>query len=98
VWTIQDALGGAKTVPGRERDAYVKVASNWLLLTGEAVHAEIADGELVSSKEWRRWRDRVYEVADGKWNKKPCTFDEDAVRLAGRASVAMEAIERRKTG
>jgi hypothetical protein len=47
VWTIQDALDGAKTVPGRERDAYVKVASNWLLLTGEAVHAEIADGDLV---------------------------------------------------
>lgn len=75
MWTIQDALGGAKTVPEQYRNAYVKAAANWLLLTGEAIHAEIADGELVSSKEWRRWRDRINEVADGKWNKKPCAFD-----------------------
>jgi hypothetical protein len=98
VWTIQDSLDVTKSVSEQERNAYVKAASNWLLLTGEAVHAEIAEGESVSRKEWRRWRDCVDEVADGKWNKKPCTFDEDAMLLAGRASVAMDAIERRKTG
>jgi hypothetical protein len=46
----------------------------------------------------RRWHDRTTEVADGKWNKKPCAFDQDAVLMAGRASVAMDAIERRKAG
>ena len=97
LWTIQDALVGAKVVPEQERNAYVKAASNWLLLNGEAIYAELAGGESVS-KEWRRWHDRINEVADEKWNKKPCAFDEDAVLMAGRASVAMDAMERRKTG
>jgi hypothetical protein len=97
VWTIQDALDGVKAVPQQERNAYVKAASNWALLNGEAIYAELTGGESVS-KEWRGWRDRINDVADGKWNKRPCTFDEDAVLLAGWASVAMDAIERRKTG
>jgi hypothetical protein len=97
VWTIQDALDGVKAVPEQERNAYVKAASNWLLLNGEAIYAELTGGESVS-KEWRGWHDRVNDVADGKWNKRPCTFDEGAVLLAGWASVAMDAIERRKTG
>ena len=98
VWTIQDALDGTKTVLEQERNAYVKAASNWLLLNGgEAFYAEIAGGESMS-KEWRRWHDRINEVADGKWNKMPCAFDEDTVLIASRASVAMDAIERRKTG
>jgi hypothetical protein len=98
VWTIQDALDGAKTVPEQERNAYVKAASNWILLNGEAVYAEVAGGESVSTKEWRHWHDRIDEVADGTWNKRPCAYDDDTVLLAGRASVSMDAIERRKTG
>jgi hypothetical protein len=98
VWTLQHALDGAKTVPEQEHNAYVKAASNWLLLNGEAVHAEITGGGSVSKKEWRRWHDRIDEIADGKWNGRLCVYDGDAVLLAGRASVAMDAIERRKTG
>ena len=97
VWTIQDALDGAKPVNEQERNAYVKAACHWLLLNGEAIYAEIASGGPVST-EWRRWHDRINEVADGKWNKGPCAYDEDTVIVAGRASVAMDAIERRKTG
>jgi hypothetical protein len=51
VWTIQDALDGAKVVPEQERNAYVKAASNWLLLNDEAVYAELAGGESVSRRE-----------------------------------------------
>jgi hypothetical protein len=51
VWTLQDALDGAKTVPERERNAYVKAASNWLLLNGEAIYAETERGGSVSMKE-----------------------------------------------
>jgi hypothetical protein len=98
VWTLQDALDGAKTVPEQERNAYVKAASNWLLLNGEAVYAETKGGGSVSTKEWRRWHDRINEAADGTWNKRPYAYDEDTVLVAGRASVAMDAIERRKTG
>jgi hypothetical protein len=98
VWTLQDALDGTKTVSEQERNAYVKAASNWLLLVGEAVYAEIEDGGSVSTREWRRWHDSIDEVADGTWNKRPCAYDDDTVILAGRASVSMDAIERRKTG
>ena len=98
VWTIQDALDGTKTAPEQERNAYVMAASNWLLLNGEAVYAEIEGGGSVSTKEWRRWHDSIDEVADGTWNKRPCAHDGDTVLLAGRASAAMDAIERRKTG
>lgn len=97
VWTIQDALDGAKSVPQRDRNAYVKAAANWLLLDGEAVYAEVA-GDQAGWKEWRGWQDRFSEVVDGKWNGRPCAYDEDAVILAGRASVSMDAIQRLQTG
>jgi len=97
VWTIQDALDGAKKVSEQERNAYVKATSNWLLLNGEAVYTEIAsDGS--KSKEWRHWHDRLNEVANGTWNKRPCVYDEGTLLMAGRASVAMDAIELRRTG
>jgi hypothetical protein len=98
VWTIQDALDGAKTVPEQERNAYVKAALNWLLLDGEAVYAETAGGGSVSTKEWRRWHDRIDEVASGTWNKRPYAYDDETVLVASRASVAMDATERQKTG
>ncbi|KAM0696432.1 hypothetical protein Q7P36_003678 [Cladosporium allicinum] len=98
VWTIQDALDGANTLPEQKRNAYVKAASNWILLNGEAVYAEVAGGESVSTKKWSHWHDRIDEVADGTWNKRPCAYDDDTVLLAGRASVSMDAIERRKNG
>jgi hypothetical protein len=98
VWTLQNALNGAKTVLEQERNAYVKAASNWLLLDGEAVYAETEGGGSVSMEEWKRWHDRIDEVAGGTWNKRHCVYEEDTVLWAGRASVAMDRIECQKAG
>lgn len=83
---------GSSAVPERERNAYVKAASQWLLLNGDAVFKD------VPSKKWQRWHKQINVVACGKRNKEGYVYDEESVLLAGRASVAMDAIERGKIG
>jgi hypothetical protein len=61
---------------------YVKAASNWNMLLGDAIHADVtSDG--IPLKEWERWRQRIEEVAGGKWNHRTCAFDEDSAALCG---------------
>jgi hypothetical protein len=68
VWTLQDALDGKKDVGVQVRNAYVKAASNWLLVYGDAVFAEV-EGD-VEVLQWNGWYDRLNEVTGGKWRAK----------------------------
>ncbi|SMQ47085.1 unnamed protein product [Zymoseptoria tritici ST99CH_3D7] len=92
LWTLETALDTSKVVSQAERNAYVKAASNWLLLCGDEIHTG------TTAQQWRGWHNRLKQVSDGKWRNQACTYDEETVLLAGKAVVAMEAVERKKDG
>lgn len=81
------------------RDAYAKAALQYLLIGGDAIYYEITEEEdRKPYNKWQHWREQVSAIATGNSEDKTCTFSQDVVEMAGRAQVAMEAIERLKIG
>ena len=97
IGTIERALENVKKDTSQERNAFVKAASQWLLLQGDVVYAEVTDGRL-SQKKWQGWHERLSAVAAGEAESRNVSFDPEAIELAGKAIVAMEALERQKAG
>lgn len=97
MWTLEDAFDDENGSTKEERNSYVTAASQWILIQGDEIYTDVAK-ERSGLKKWRGWLEQLKAVADGKSGSKGVVFSKDTTELAGRASVAMEAIERQKAG
>lgn len=105
VWALQDVLEGRKKVNGKEDEAYVVAASQWILFYGEEIYREaVAGGEpflpLNSSthltlRRWRCWCEELHAIANGKRDTKNFLLGQERKAIADRATVAMEDLERK---
>lgn len=105
MYTCDDALDTPKTPKSPdELEAYIKAASQWLLLLGTRIYDEALNrpkkenASYPSPKQWRQWRDELEAAASQKPGKKYGDLSEEARTLAGKAVEEMKAIERKAGG
>nr|POF25875.1 hypothetical protein CFP56_74960 [Quercus suber] len=96
IWTIQDAFERREGKSQVDRNAYVQAALRHLVIVGDLIFQEVIEKR--DSNEWDFWYKQVGAVAAQEPDDKSCVYDQDVVQLASQAMVAMEAIQRLKTG
>jgi hypothetical protein len=82
-----------KDLPAVERDAWIQAAAQWMLHQGGEMYAQVTEGQL-KSKQWTHWHESFEAVAAGKTEKQARAYSEETMQLAGRAAVAMAALEK----